>query len=474
MSALGEYIHLYTRNYIEYGVSRNNRSDSFKYQRMEDYIQRRTKNLKGVQNSTLETLRYRIAGDSDTLNDRERNQVQHLWQKNLNRVYNKLASFTSKELMDNWSLDNESFQSSSNQHQNRLAFSYTDDISTFILHRRKIKNLIDKINERHFADKNQIDRINEEYEILQRLIENTGSQIHLPFLPEFKENDNIDKIISFCGKFQKKIDNIHLINMDTQISGDFGEYLVYSARDTIWDGTIKELNNTIKQGIVGGEAHGGYIPIEVFKEPLPERAFTIEGDTYKITPSQDKVDAQIIINREEVFASAKAYKDLFNHGGAKLQADMRLITTLAYLNNTITDFGNHWLNMHAASSLGSIMARRRRDFDNSNLIFKQELAYEALVVGNPWKQGVKEAEVFVAIDRTSGKVMALNTQDMLVNYFNCFKFLPAHSRVENIQLQRNQRSNTIENRIKNILADFHEFQVTVYFNVNRYVNSNRS
>ena len=80
MSALGDYIHLSTKNYLKYGVSERDENPAFKYKNINDYMKKRTQNLRTVSEETLETLRYRIAGDSETIRNRSRdNQEIRQW-----------------------------------------------------------------------------------------------------------------------------------------------------------------------------------------------------------------------------------------------------------------------------------------------------------------------------------------------------------------------------------------------------------
>jgi hypothetical protein len=88
--------------------------------------------------------------------------------------------------------------------------------------------------------------------------------------------------------------------------------------------------------------------------------------------------------------------------------DVDLYPTLIFLNSQIAgleNFGNHWLNMHSAYKIaGSIRTYDDPGKENLDEILKKEVAYEALCSGNPFKTGVDSANVFVHINRATGKV----------------------------------------------------------------------
>lgn len=471
MSALGDYIHLSTKNYLKYGVSERDENPAFKYKNINDYMKKRTQNLRTVSEETLETLRYRIAGDSETIRNRSKDnqEIQRQWQKNIDWVYQTLASFTSNELMDNLRYssfkddkDILSFQPSlNNNYKNQTMASKSYMISEFQQKIKSINDTINKINEKHFVHKEQIESINNKYQDLEDLIKRYQLRVQLPELPIISNlnKHNNYQAVSLYAEFQKVLNLMHFVNFKTNLYGDFGEYLLYTASDQIY-GTAKEsADKMIEQAVVGEERSGGFIPIETFARDLSvPKIFSkdVDGDKYVINTTQNKVDVQITVNGEDVYASAKAYRDLTGDG-AKLQSPMSLLPTIAYL-NSINNFGNHWLNMHAAKAS---LSKIQNQVDNADLVLKQELAYEALVIGNPWKQGVKEADTFVAIERGTGRVAAFNSKDILLNNFDFFTFSPT---IERIRI-RNNKSTTATDRITNMLVDLHSKQITVHFKV---------
>jgi hypothetical protein len=91
--------------------------------------------------------------------------------------------------------------------------------------------------------------------------------------------------------------------------------------------------------------------------------------------------------------------------------DVGLLSTLVYLNNYLEDFGNHWLNLHA---IHVDMNFARPDADE---IVQKEIAFEALVSGNPLKTNMQNANAFIYINRATGTVFVKSVSDLLLNEF---------------------------------------------------------
>jgi len=138
----------------------------------------------------------------------------------------------------------------------------------------------------------------------------------------------------------------------------------------------------------------------------------------------------------------------------KLQ-EVNLLTTLTFLNSYtgLEDFGNHWLNMHSMH----VAHPQQKELDE---ILKKEIAYEALSSGNPFKKGVDSANVFVHINRATGKVYVKSVQDLLDN-MDRIGGLSGISRLH----FNNQRQDEIWQRINNILTQVHATKIHVAMNI---------
>ena len=109
--------------------------------------------------------------------------------------------------------------------------------------------------------------------------------------------------------------------------------------------------------------------------------------------------------------------------------------------------------MHAGRLIGN-----RGSADQT---LKEEIAYEALVSGNPLKKGVQGANTFVFIDRATGRVMVTKTKDILTNEINRINIKP---NISNIKL-KNRYSKTFQDRITGVLMQAHATQLYVSLNV---------
>ena len=78
--------------------------------------------------------------------------------------------------------------------------------------------------------------------------------------------------------------------------------------------------------------------------------------------------------------------------------------------------------MHAGQLKG--IGRR-----NADSVLEKEIAFEALVSGNPLKKNVKNANVFVYMERKTGKVVIKPVSEILLNNFGLFSISPKTSNI---------------------------------------------
>ena len=114
--------------------------------------------------------------------------------------------------------------------------------------------------------------------------------------------------------------------------------------------------------------------------------------------------------------------------------------------------------MHAATNPNQINQSNK---NNADEVLKQELAYEALVSGNPLKDVKNVANIFVVIDRFSGKVYAKSTKKILLEDFNQITMSSDISTIH----YNNKFSSTPGQRIANILIQAHKEKIQIGFKV---------
>lgn len=436
MGALGDYIHLHKNNYLKAGTFHLGEGKN-SYQIISNYLQGRTRNIKPVSPETLTALKSRIENDSEAQIRRDKEGTAKEFQAKIDEIYKVLSEIAGKEFLNAISFaggkENRHYQMSGNLYNKfKNGYGYSKkDIENFKNKKLQIDRAITRINNRkdHQASEEELKEIVDLYNQL-----NLDNKI-----------DTASK--SSLGKIQSAISDLSYDTWLSNVVGDFGEHLVYSARDVSSNLAMRSANNEI-QKIAGQERSDIKINTNLISKEITQdkilRTDTL-GNSYYLGSTQNKVDVQIVVNEEDVFASAKMYYD-FSRDTAILQKDMELLSPLVYLNTTIPEFGNHWLNMHAGRKMNTAAAK------NANKVLKEEIAYEALVSGNPFKQNKNVANVFVAIERKSGKVYAASTRDILLtDKFNNIIISPEVSNL----IFDNRKSSKFTSRISHLISQVH-------------------
>lgn len=441
--ALGDYIHLHRTNYKQYGTFRANQGSN-SYQIYNDFLKKRTKNLTTVSKETIDVLKARIANDEKA--KRERTIIeQEQYNQRLDQVYNQIQQFTSTELLKQFQIEQGFQKGLSNQFvsNNIIKGSITPkQLKNKVNILKQIKEMVKNLNDNKIpATEKNINTLNKLYKKLD---------INVPLDPSIE---------STIGRIQKAIDDYSFDQILSNVAGRFGEELVFSVRDVGLGIVNKNLQSTIKEGVVGNEKTKITINKDSFVTDVSEifKSADMNNNQYIIKETQDKVDVQIIANRENVFASVKDYFDT-SKKDVTLQKELSLLYSLTFLNNYLDDFGNHWINLHALNF-------NNKDRKNADMILKQELAYEALVKGNPFKNGSVPANVFIVIDRASGKVFVDNTKDILLNKFNQIHL--ENDKIDSLNLQRqNKKASSFEERIIRILSYLHQVKIHAGYKTN--------
>ena len=117
----------------------------------------------------------------------------------------------------------------------------------------------------------------------------------------------------------------------------------------------------------------------------------------------------------------------------------------------------HCISLAAEGGLGAPPGR-----DNLDNILKMEVAYEALSSGNPFKQGVDSANVFVYINRSTGKVYVKSVQQLLsADNINRIGGL---ARISTLRYKQKWQPE-IWQRLNDILRQVHATKLSVALNI---------
>lgn len=272
--------------------------------------------------------------------------------------------------------------------------------------------------------------------------------------------DNID----IFSEVEKCYDALVGISIAQHMSGNFGEALEAACDDKIWSLVEKELNehmkknnseifklsggtkgkifNIIEQNIVGDESS----EILLRKDEIDlrhEKLFNSSqkdgmGNYYTFGTTQNKIDVQVMVNgSSQNKSSVKAYslgkysyKD--KSGNIKTgenwsitaQKDFSLFPTLVFLER-YSRFGSYWALSHTRYEkddsfydylrIPEAIAATQEYQKTLDVLLKKEIAYEALSIGNPLKEGIQPANNLVIIDLNSAEIFYLNIKEILQN-----------------------------------------------------------
>lgn len=478
MSALGEYIHLNHSRYTKYGVTRTNPAGKGVPDYSIETINNRIgNNVKPISDDAIIELerRLKINSDIEVENNKLKN-IQPKKQAAINAIYQILFERSSnvdgirrvKDVAQGGTVwfSQKKDDAVVNRYSKELGnASWATNLDYKDLMKKseqanglykQINQLIDKINSTTDADT--------EADLLQ-LVSLFEQYTHLTMTPNKNVKSQIDEAIKLY-RYGGAI---------TDISGRFGEMLVaicndscanlaeQTADDVVRSAAIKSIN----QGVVGDISSAAN-----FNKNLVSTGYRIFGtnsdnqNQYSIGTTKNKVDVQIKINDEQVFANVKTRANLDGKAGRDQLQDVDPYVALVFLNSQVEgleNFGNHWISMHLAYGKNGRIYNERKQASLDE-IFKKEVAYEALSIGNPFKTGVNAANVFVHINRATGKVYVKSVQQLLNNLNK------ADNRIGGLQKISTLRYNNIKQqevwqRLNDILNQVHATKLSVAINI---------
>lgn len=447
MSALGEYIHLKKENYEKYGTARKGEKPQFL---VDSYNAQRAKNdqliksIKDISPKTIEELKKRISNESTQKEAMETAKGLANYNQSINDITKQLEEKLLSEVPSKFSFDNYGIRIvKSNLKKDKNLVNIEEAKKA----RRRLYDNIDTIN-RNTKEGKPVRQ-----STIDTLLKNTSDFFNylgiinnnLEFL-KYRDLQNANTLAALKNIVQ--LTSLSDMNK-AALHGAYGETLVHMADDVIRYKSGKELENTIKEALKTGETRTEFQIDEKMIAPIVQKTF--QEDTginlYQIRATQDKVDASISINDQNIEASIKAYTPKGNIVTAHLQ-DVSLITNLLATEN---QFANHWINLHAHSISNTNM-------DNE---LQRHIEYEALAAGNLLKKGSSVADTFVVIDAVNGKVYSQSVKEILTKGNNNFILKPI---LNSIRINNNY-AQTLEQRISNILLSLHQQKISVSYKV---------
>lgn len=467
MSALGEYIHLYYKNYKKYGVSRTGPKTSDATDYSVDVINQRIRNnTPKISDGALSLLKQRLKANShqkldEYQKDWEVHQKALIYEilglleerastvSGLNRVQSILngQGWVTEENGDTkmayrattWG-QGMSFQELRNRH-NKAKTMYT-----------QITELIKKIKS---------DGQPQSSENLKKLIQLFEEYTHL-------SGDSLQSCT--VGEIETAIGQHRYDGTYGNIAGKFGEMLVAICDDTAESIGEEEIATFIQEHVKGDQRTNIIVPKNALIGAKRKKFFfkttTQDGTSYSISKTQNKVDTQIKIKNEDMFATIKTTATKTGEPNERVHSlqEVNLLYPLMFLNDyqNYIDLGNHWLNLHVTHGYGRTNSNRPGQ-KNLDEIVKKEVAYEALSSGNPFKTGVNSANVFISINIGTGSLFIKNTQDMLL--LDNLKSFQGLDNISNIFLE-NHKAHKVQDRIYNIINQLHQHKLQISYSVN--------
>ena len=443
MSALGDYIHLNTSNYLKYGVSKSHADKGRPgagavYAQQKALNRQRIQALPSIKNSTLQELRKRIGVNFGP----ERQAADALIaQKGERKIVDDIKTQLLSQVTGNPSLAKkiDGLQISGKPIDFERAL-------------RARKNLLSRIqyfnnNPNKQSPNKIIEHLNSFFSELGFIIKDDSE-----WLVSAKE------ILSGNTNILSALKEIVMADCFSQaykatIHGKMGEKIVAMCDDAIYYNAVSNVNEAIDKAIVGSSGttfamDSSFIPkgaAEVYQEKY-------KSNLYQVRKTQDKVDVQLNIKGEPINASVKAYTPKSGTINPHLQ-DVSLLTSLA---TTVPHFANHWLNLHCATV--------KLPSKGLDAVLEEHIRYEALVKGNLLKQGALAADTFVTIDVTSGKVYAVGTREIMEKRAPGTNFI-LNPMISSIYIGGNRRQASVNERIADIISNIRQVKISASLSI---------
>ena len=443
MSAIGDYIHLHASNYLNYGISKT--GGEKKPSLEEVYIHQRTANKMKidalpVSNNEIEELKTRIEKAFPEGKDDAK------LQKAINTAEGKYADQFKNFLLNK--IPNAAKEIGLKNIENITFNNQNVDIDQVKTKRNQLLDNIKYLNGEK-GSKEKLSTINTINNNLKDYFNAIGAALPKDF------NFNIGKNIDCVTALKAVISGNAFSNANrASLQGAWGERAVAMCSDIVKGLAGKELEEALKKTIVGSETSSFNLKTTMFTPSVAQHFEEQKGNNlFQVHTSQNKVDVKVEINNKPLNVSVKSYTGKNN----KLFMHLQYVDLLSSLATTVTDFANHWLNIHSLAGLGYMKGQSALNGIDKELT--EHIKFQALVSGNALKQGNAYADTFVAIDVSTGKILAVSTKELLMGTSNTKFYINPF--IENIYLSSNKSANSSAERIANIISEVRRIKIKV-------------
>jgi hypothetical protein len=463
MSALGEYIHYYTKNYLEYGTARNGDYKGVpaevSLQLQKEKITQNINNLPTVNEKVLDKVREKIFNDSDAKTAEAVARLDTGYKAGIEVLTGKMEKVVSNLAVNNTSVDNSKVAKLAEQLQANFGANLKEgNIIGAAKQRKKLLDHIWSFNQGYKSV--TLETIYNDYVQFFKDIhtnEQTVAQL-MPSVASLEDQGTQAALLTLVKALPLKTGTEGLYH------GAFAEALVASLNYSLGNVTAEALYDSIQEGQtrqsfqLSKDAMLKSVLSE-FQDIQKKKDVSVNGKkVFAVYATQQKVDVTLNLDEDTQLAtSIKGYK--IGDGG-NVKAGLQTIHLLYTLAATETSFANHWLNRHA---LGI-------DANSFDEVLKDTLRYEALVTGNPLKQPQEFADTFIWIDPNIGKVYVNSAKNMLNNQKDKFSI----TGLDKIDFNNDWSEEGAAKRIALLLNHVHAQKIKVSYKISKDMMSEKS
>ena len=482
MSAIGDYIHLTKKGYLNYGTQRADGKP-----KNLDIVQ-----IYSIQKSNILSQAYNKVSNQ-RMNENEMRELEQglkfllnpgsspsaVQQKKSNEIWNELITQLDKEFHTNVS---ERVQrstanvTSQNNFSNINKIKPTGDSINLSTIMKRIAQMQAQINDiKNIKTKNSLSQkinniINQLSEITNITIEelkSTGYDFQIDkLLPGYKKSIRLD--MESSAAIIDEINKIIAVSRGASSlqKGTLFEYGIAMAPALVGKMSYTSVEDCIKNMVVGTSGKSNVkidtskfvLDTKYFDEILGSHYVNNSGSLYVSThASQDKVDVNMTWNNKIIPVSAKNI-NLQNNMNISLVTGASL---LALIQNYDVDFINHYLNAVSEHSDGNL---------SNTVIHQAHSAMKAsllLSAFGGYKSGSQKADIFIVNDNSSkGNIKVYSIGELIIKII---KNIEAYTNItynedkafSGVILANKYSESGYETRLMNILKQIHSMKIHV-------------
>ena len=505
MSAIGEDVHYYYKNYLENGIYREKPSQGLAKQQTEAYqnqknqlkekIDRGQSTIKEETLQDIESfLNAFLKNDSNKLNPKRVEEIKQVIQQEIESKFENIIESIDQintSLLKVEGLSNENVigkisgikttYKEKGEEKKGLSLKVEPLLKKIdLLEQEMLKFLLAAPDKTAFKGKDSdFKKLRKEYEEAknQMLLPLNQIRSKIPSNQKFLKGsyqkigeirDSLNQLIEIYAKFKP------LIN----IEGEILEVAVtQSLKMADYLGFSKFKDMLVEQ--TGGEHN---LNIEYYDSKLFPSDFQILNSDKKMKSSSSQGKTDIFVQWEDQKIKISAKNQSINKGQRNIAHVVSQTPLLYLLQSLDTNFINHWLNLHSSQKafnknnqeyVVNISTKKKNYSEDFDSLMEESLFYLAL---SGRTQGRSEKEVvntFLVNDKTQGKIRVFSIKDIINQGINNKAVIITGGGLSsrNRSWINNKKANSPDERISEILTQLHNTKVSISFNINKTLGS---